>query len=226
MMDRKEDVFDFKKEYKDLYLPKQKSVLIDVPSMNFFMVDGQGDPNTSEEYQEAVEILYGLSYTIKMSKKGSSQPAGYFDYIVPPLEGLWWFKDDHYHPGRLKDKSEFCWTSMIRQPDFVTEEVFAWAIQELKKKKPNLNTSKARLESLTEGLCVQMMHIGPYETEPETIAQIEQFILDQSFANAIGDRLPTGRIRRHHEIYLADPRKTAPAKLKTVIRHPVRKHTL
>lgn len=226
MMDRKEDVFDFKKEYRDLYLPKQKPVLIEVPEMKFFMIDGQGDPNTSKEYQEAVEVLYGLSYTIKMSKKGGSQPAGYFDYVVPPLEGLWWFKDDRFDSVLLMDKSQFLWTSMIRQPDFVTEEVFAWAVQELKKKKPNLNTSKARLESLTEGICVQMMHIGPYETEAATIEQMERFILDQGYTNAIGDRLPSGQIRRHHEIYLADPRKTAPAKLKTVIRHPVKKNTL
>ena len=223
MADRKEIVFDFKKEYKDLYLPKQKPVLIDVPAMNFIMVDGQGDPNISEEYQEAVEILYGLSYTIKMSKKGTRQPAGYFDYVVPPLEGLWWFKDDKFDAVRLMNKSKFCWTSMIRQPEFVTEEVLAWAAQELNKKKPNLNTAKARLESLAEGLCVQMMHIGPYDMEAETIAQMERFILDQGYTNAISDRLPSGQIRRHHEIYLADPRKTAPAKLKTVIRHPVRR---
>ncbi|KUO64486.1 MAG: transcriptional regulator [Gracilibacter sp. BRH_c7a] len=217
------DKFDFKKEYKDLYLPKQKPVLIDVPAMNFIMIDGAGDPNTAEEYQEAIEILYGLSFTIKMSKMSDQQPAGYFDYVVPPLEGLWWFKDDDFDGIKLMDKSKFLWTSIIRQPEFVTEDVFTWAVAELKKKKPHLDAAKARLESLTEGLCVQMMHIGPYDNEPASIAQMEQFMIEQGYTNAISDTLPSGQIRRHHEIYLGDPRKTVPAKLKTVIRHPIKK---
>lgn len=217
------NIFDYKKEYKDLYLPKQKPVLIDVPAINFIMVDGAGDPNTCEEYQEAMEMLYGLSFSIKMSKMKGKQPAGYFEYVVPPLEGLWWFKDDNYDGTRLIDKSEFQWTAMIRQPEFVTEDVFAWAVTELKMKKPKLDLTKTRLESLAEGLCVQMMHIGSYDSEPVTIAQIEQFILDKGYSNAISETLPSGQIRRHHEIYLGDPRKTAPEKLKTVIRHPVKR---
>jgi len=214
------DKFDYKKEYKDLYLPKRKPVLIDVPAMSFIMVDGAGDPNKSEEYQEAMEILYGLSFTIKMS---GQQPAGYFEYVVPPLEGLWWFKDVDFDGIKLMDKSKLQWTSMIRQPEFVTEDIFAWAVTELKKKKPKLDLTKARLESLTEGLCVQMMHIGLYDSEPITFAQMEQFILDKGYINAISEPLPSGQIRRHHEIYLGDPRRTAPEKLKTVLRYPVKR---
>jgi len=217
------DQFDYKKEYKDLYLPKQKPTLIDVPAMDFIMVDGAGDPNYSEEYQEAVEILYGLSYTIKMSKMSGKQPAGYFEYVVPPLEGLWWFKDGDFNGINNMDKSKFQWTSMIRQPEFVTEDVFAWAVTELKKKKPRLDPAKARLERLTEGLCVQMLHIGSYDSEPATVAQMERFLAENGYTNAISDRLPSGQIRHHHEIYLGDPRKTAPEKLKTVVRHPVKR---
>ncbi|MGC7869974.1 GyrI-like domain-containing protein [Desulfosporosinus sp. SYSU MS00001] len=215
--------FDYKKEYKDLYMPKQKPVLIDVPVMNFIMVDGAGDPNTSEEYQEALEILYGLSFAIKMSKMSGKQPAGYFEYVVPPLEGLWWFQDDSFDGTQLIDKSKFQWTSMIRQPEFVTEEVFDWAVSVLKQKKPKIDPTKARLVSLTEGLCVQMMHNGPYDSEPVTLGQMEQFLLDNGYRCAISDILPSGQIRRHHEIYLSDPRKTTPEKLRTVLRHPVKK---
>lgn len=217
------DKFDYKKEYKDLYLAKQKPVLIDVPAMNFIMVDGVGDPNTSEEYQEALEILYGLSFTIKMSKMSGMQPAGYFEYVVPPLEGLWWFKDDSFDGTQLMDKSKFQWTSMIRQPEFVTKKVFNWAVSELKKKKPKIDLTKAHLESLTEGLCVQMMHNGSYDSETVTLGQMEQFLLDNGYICAISDTLPSGQIRRHHEIYLSDPRKTAPEKLKTVLRYPVKR---
>jgi hypothetical protein len=219
-------VFDFKKEYKDLYLPKPQPVLIEVPVMTFIMVDGAGDPNTATAYQEALEILYGLSYTIKMSKKGGRPPAGYFEYVVPPLEGLWWLADGDFdgRPGRQPlDKSKFLWTAMLRQPEFVDGEVLAWAAGELKKKKPGLPVAKARLMSLAEGLCVQMLHTGPYDSEPATIAQMEQFIAAQGYANAISEALPSGQIRRHHEIYLSDPRRIAPANLKTVIRHPVKK---
>lgn len=217
------DTFDYKKEYKDLYMPKQKPVLIDVPVMNFIMVDGEGDPNTSPQYQEAMEILYGLSFTIKMSKMSGQQPAGYFEYVVPPLEGLWWFAGDKFDNTKPVEKAKFQWTSMIRQPEFVDEGVFDWAVETLKKKKPHLDLAKARWETFREGLCVQMMHIGPYDTEPATIAQMEQFVTDSGYLNAISDILPGGQIRRHHEIYLGDPRKTAPEKMKTVIRHPVKK---
>ncbi len=215
--------FDYKKEYKDLYLPKQKPMLIDVPAMNFIMVDGVGDPNQSAVFKEAMEILYGLSYAVKMSKMSGRQPTGYFEYVVPPSEGLWWLEGDNFDGKQLMDKSKFQWTLMIRQPEFVTDEVFHWAVEELKKKKPDLNVSKVRFESMTEGVCVQMMHIGPYETEPASIAQMEQFILDKGYVNAISDVLSSGQVRRHHEIYLGDPRKTAPESLKTVLRHPVKK---
>jgi hypothetical protein len=207
--------FDFKKEYKDLYSPKNKPSIIDVPTMRFIMVNGKGDPNTSVLYQKAVEVLYGLSYSIKMSKKGSTQPAGYFDYVVPPLEGLWWFDNDFFDGSVIGRKNEFSWVVMIRQPEFVTSEVFETAKASLAKKKPKIDTSIARLEDFTEGLCAQIMHIGSYDDEPPTIAALEEFIELQGYKTEMSG------LRQHHEIYLNDPRKTAPEKLKTVIRHPI-----
>ena len=207
--------FDFRKEYKDLYQPKTAPSIIDVPEMVFIMVDGTGNPNTSEEYKLAVEVLYGLSYTIKMSKMSGTQPNGYFDFVVPPLEGLWWLNDGS--EAWYKDKGKYCWTSMIRQPDFVDKVVFETAITNLSKKKSHIDTSLARLEVFTEGICVQAMHIGSYDDEPKTIVAIMQFISDNGYVSDIYGT------RRHHEIYLNDPRKTAPDKLKTIIRHPIRK---
>ena len=207
--------FDFKKEYKELYLPKKKPVIVDVPKMRFIMVNGKGDPNTSAFYKEAVEVLYGLSYTIKMSKKGSEQPAGYFDYVVPPLEGLWWFEDNFFDGNVIGRKDEFCWVMMIRQPEFVTPEVFETAKLKLSKKKPGIDTSIARLEDFTEGLCAQVLHIGPYDDEAPTVAALEDFIELQGY------RTEMSGMRQHHEIYLSDPRRSAPEKLKTVIRHPI-----
>lgn len=210
---------DYKKEFKDLYMPKRKPTLIDVPTMNFIMVDGRGNPNDKDgEYQSAVELLYGLSYTIKMSKMGNYQPKGYFEYVVPPLEGLWWMKDCKID---LTNKDKLYWTSMIRQPEFVTKEVFQWACSEIIKKKPHLDISKVQFKTFTEGLCVQIMHIGPYDDEPKTVAQIENYIESNNLRNAISTVQSDGTIRRHHEIYLSDPRKTSPEKLKTVLRHPV-----
>lgn len=212
---------DYKKEYKDLYMPKAEPCLIDVPEMCFIMVDGKGNPNEEGgEYKQAVELLYGLTYTIKMSKMGSNKPKGYFEYVVPPLEGLWWLKDEEDTDFKAKEK--YCWTSMIRQPEFVTSEVFEWACGELAVKKPGLNTAKARLQVFKEGLCVQMMHIGPFDTEPESNAKIESFIRDKGLHNAISDVQEDGIVRRHHEIYLGDPRKIKPEKMKTVLRHPVK----
>lgn len=208
-------VFDYKKEYKDLYLPKNKPGIIDVPEMRFIMVDGKGDPNTSASYKEAVEVLYGLSYAIKMSKMGSTQPLGYFDYVVPPLEGLWWFENNFFDGSVIGRKDEFCWVTMIRQPEFVTPEVFETAKASLSKKKPGLDTSIARLEDFTEGLCAQVMHLGSYDDEPPTVAALEEFIESQGYRTVMSG------LRQHHEIYLSDPRKTAPEKLKTVIRHPI-----
>lgn len=214
---------DYKKKYKDLYLPKEKPTVVDVPTMTFIMVNGRGNPNMEGgEYHQAIELLYGLSYAIKMSKKNSCQPEGYFEYVVPPLEGLWWIGEDEKEMD-FTDKSKFYWTSMIRQPEFVTTEVFQWACAELKRKKPELDTSKAYLENLTEGLCVQMMHIGPFDDEPRTIKLMETYINENHFKDAISTVNLSGQIRRHHEIYLSDPRKTAPHKLKTVLRHPIMK---
>lgn len=210
--------FDYKKEYKDLYMPKAKPSVIDVPEMTFIMVDGKGNPNTSEEYKNAMELLYGLSYSIKMSKMSGTTPSGYFDYVVPPLEGLWWGEDGYFDGTNITDKDKLIWTAMIRQPEFVTQEVFESAKQALTKKKSGLNLSLARLESLIEGLCVQIMHIGSYDDEPASIGIMDKFIDENGYANDMSGN------RKHHEIYLSDPRKTAPDKLKTVIRHPVIKN--
>ena len=207
---------DYKKTEKDLYQPKVTPSIIDVPEMTFIAVDGKGDPNTSEAYKEALEILYGLSYAIKMSKMGGNAPDGYFEYVVPPLEGLWWSPEG----GMVdySDKNSFCWISMIRQPEFVSAEVFEAAKKSLSMKKPGLNLSRARLMKLTEGLCVQVMHVGSYDDEPATIEAMERY------AAASGCIIDINDTRRHHEIYLGDPRKVAPEKLKTVIRHPIRKN--
>ena len=204
---------DYKKTEKDLYQPKAAPSIINVPEMVFIMVDGTGNPNTSEDYQSAVEVLYGFSYSIKMSKMSGTQPLGYFDYVVPPLEGLWWLNDGS--EAWYKDKDKYCWTTMIRQPEFVDTAAFETAKIELSKKKPRLDTSRARLEKFTEGLCAQAMHIGSYDDEPRTNAAIAQFITDNGYVSDISGT------RHHHEIYLNDPRKTAPEKLKTVIRHPI-----
>jgi len=206
--------FDFKKEYKDLYNPKMTPSIIDVPEMLFIMVDGKGDPNKSRAYAAAIEILFGLSYAIRMNKT----EAGYFPYVVPPLEGFWRFEDEAaFTGGAIPDKEKFIWTVLIRQPAFVTPEVFESAKSALSKKKPALDLSSARLETYTEGLCVQVMHIGPYDDEPATIAGMGQFMESSGYVPDFSDT------RRHHEIYLGDQRKSAPEKMKTVIRHPVKK---
>jgi len=217
------EIFDFKKEYKDLYLLKTTPGIIEVPEMLFIHVHGEGNPNTSQEYSNAVEILYGLSYTIKMSKKSGTPPQGYFEYVVPPLEGLWWsvLEADNHHDGKtVIDKDKLRWNSMIRQPDFVTHEVFEEAKHILHKKKPELDLSLASLAKWNEGLCAQIMHVGSYDDEPLTIEILEKFIKESGYRNDIS------QARKHHEIYLNDPRKTAPEKLKTVIRHPIAKAVL
>ncbi|MDR2585456.1 MAG: GyrI-like domain-containing protein [Prevotellaceae bacterium] len=210
--------FDFKKAYKDLYAPKSKPSVIDVPEILFIHVHGEGNPNTSQEYKNAIEILYGLSYAIKMSKMNGTQPQGYYNYVVPPLEGLWWLGlgDDQYFDGKtVIDKDKLRWNSMIRQPEFVTQEVFEDAKLILSKKKPMLDLSLANLATWNEGLCAQIMHIGSYDDEPATIEILENFIIESGYKNDIS------QARKHHEIYLSDPRKTAPEKLKTIIRHPI-----
>lgn len=207
--------FDYKKEYKEFYLPFRKPHLITVPPMNFVTVQGKGDPNDpAGEYQAAMEVLYGLAYTIKMSYKGSRRMEGFFEYVVPPLEGLWHQQGvdgvDYAH------KETFEWTSMIRLPEFVTREEFDWAVQEATAKKKQ-DFSTAEFRTYDEGLCVQCMHIGPYDTEPETLRQMDAFAAEQGYVPDFTAGL------LHHEIYLGDPRRTAPEKLKTVLRHPVRK---
>ncbi len=207
---------DYKKEYKDLYAPKTTPMQILVPPMTFITVGGAGDPNAEGgAYQGAVGLLYALSYTVKMSKMGGSAPEGYFDYVIPPLEGLWWMAGGFQGVDYTR-KSDFCWISMIRQPEFVTKEVFSWACDEARKKK-GVDPSSAKLETLDEGLCVQCMHIGPFDDEPATVAKIEAFIRENGLKNDIND------VRHHHEIYLGDPRKTDPKKMKTVLRIPVKK---
>lgn len=206
--------FDFKKEYKDLYLPKNKPEIISVPSMNYIAVRGQGDPNEEGgEYDQAVSLLYGIAYTIKMSPKGGHNIEGYFDYIVPPLEGFWW--QSGVKGVDYSRKNDFKWISVIRLPDFVTPEDLDWAKAAATKKK-KMDFSKVEFLTYDEGLCVQCMHIGPYEAEPATVAMMHSFMEEQGYALDITDK------RHHHEIYLSDPRKTDPDKLKTVIRHPIK----
>ena len=207
--------FDYKKEYKEFYMPGNKPSIITVPPMNYICVRGQGDPNAEDgEYQKAMGILYGIAYTIKMSKKGDRQIEGYFDYVVPPLEGLWWQDGvigvDYAHKDRFK------WISLIRLPDFVTQDDFQWAVMEATQKKKT-DFSKAEFIRYDEGLCVQCLHIGPYDEEPATVALMHRHMEEQGYALDITDQ------RLHHEIYLSDARRTAPEKLRTVIRHPIRK---
>jgi hypothetical protein len=212
--DNMADVVDFKKEYKDLYLPKTKPVIIKVPEIIFVAIEGKGNPNeTDGEYKNALKVLYGIQYTIKMSKKGTSIPNGYFDYVVPPLEGLWWTLDKEID---YKNKSKFNWVSMIRLPEYVNKDVFKWACEEAAKKK-KINTGKAYVYKFTEGLCVQCMHIGPFDEETRTIKLIDNFIDDNNLLKDLNDK------RKHHEIYLSDPRKGDPKKMKTVLRIPVKK---
>ena len=208
---------DYKKEYKDLYQPSARPSIIEVPAMLFITVEGSGDPNTSAAYQEAMEILYGLSFTIKMSKMNGTQPEGYFEYVVPPLEGLWYTDGGCFDGVNVTDKNLFRWISMIRQPEFVTEAVFETAKEALAKKKPDLDLSKAKFVRMEEDLCVQVMHKGPYDNEPETIEKMKQYVKENGYEEDFSNT------RLHHEIYLSDPRRCAPERLRTVIRHPVRK---
>ena len=207
--------FDFKKEYKEFYMPKGKPEIVTVPKMNYIAVRGKGNPNEEEgEYKKSIELLYGIAYTIKMSKKGDHKIEGYFDYVVPPLEGFWWHENvdgiDYSH------KENFQWISVIRLPDFVTKADFDWAVEEATRKK-KIDFSKVEFLEIEEGLCVQCMHSGSYDDEPATVAAMDKFIADNGYENDISDT------RRHHEIYLSDARKVAPEKLKTVIRHPIKK---
>jgi len=206
--------FDFKKEYREFYMPKSKPGIVMVPNMNYIAVRGTGDPNQEDgEYKQSIGLLYGIAFTIKMSKKGDHRIEGYFDYVVPPLEGFWWQNGvdeiDYAH------KEDFHWISVIRLPDFVTEDDFRWAVNEATKKKKQ-DFSKVEFMSVEEGLCVQCMHIGSYDNEPATVEMMHEFMEQQGYTLDITDR------RLHHEIYLSDARKVDPEKLKTVIRHPIK----
>ena len=206
--------FDYKKEYKEFYLPPKKPSIIDVPEMNYIAVRGKGDPNEPDgEYKAAIELLYAISFTIKMSHMGTHKIEGYFPYVVPPLEGLWRQKgsSDSINYSR---KQDLCWISMIRLPEFVTREVFDWAVHEAAQKKKT-DFSKAEFRTFHEGLCVQCMHVGSYDDEPETIEKIDAFLKEAGYETDFSGQ------RMHHEIYLGDPRRTAPERLRTVIRLPV-----
>ena len=207
--------FDFKKEYKEFYMPKSKPEIVTVPKANYIAVRGKGDPNDEGgAYQQAVGILYAVAYTLKMSYKTDYRIEGFFDYVVPPLEGFWW--QDGVGGIDYSDKSTFNWISVIRLPDFVTQKDFDWATGEAEKKK-HLDCSKAEFLTIDEGLCVQIMHIGPFDDEPATVSMMNAYLLENGYENDFsGSRL-------HHEIYLSDARKVAPEKWKTVIRHPIKR---
>ena len=207
--------FDYKREYKEYYMPGNKPGIIIVPSMNYIAVRGHGDPNAEDgEYKQSIGLLYGIAFTIKMSKKGDHQMEGYFDFVVPPLEGFWW--QDGVDGVDYSNKEEFNWISVIRLPDFVTKADFDRAINEAARKKKT-DFSKVEYFTYHEGLCVQCMHIGSYDDEPATVALMHEFMEQQGYCLDITDQ------RLHHEIYLSDARKVVPEKLKTVIRHPIRK---
>ena len=207
--------FDYKKEYKEFYLPPRTPGIVTVPAMNFLAVRGQGDPNQGGgAYKQALELLYAVAYTIKMSKMSKHKLEGYFNYVVPPLEGLWW--QDDTQGVDYSRKADFRWISLIRLPEFVTEEAFRWAIREAEEKKQR-DFSKMEFFPWEEGMCVQCMHLGPYDGEGETIRAMERCAEEQGYA------IDQSEHRRHHEIYLSDVRRCRPERLKTVIRHPVKR---
>ena len=207
--------FDFKKEYKEFYLPKNTPEIVTVPRANYIAVRGKGDPNEEGgEYKAAIAVLYALAYTLKMSKLTDHRIEGFFDYVVPPLEGFWW--QEGVDGVDYSDKSAFRWISVIRLPDFVTEKDFDWAVETATKKK-KLDCSKAEFLTIDEGLCVQIMHIGPFDDEPATVELMNAYLAANGCVNDFSDT------RIHHEIYLSDGRKVAPEKWKTVIRHPIRR---
>jgi len=206
--------FDFKKEYKEFYLPKDKPEIVTVPAANYIAVRGEGDPNVEGgAYQQAIGVLYAVAYTLKMSYKTDHKIEGFFEYVVPPLEGFWW--QDGGGAIDYGGKSSFHWISVIRLPDFVTREDFDWAVQTASKKK-KLDCSSAEFLTVEEGLCVQIMHLGPFDDEPQTIALMDRYVEENGYVTDITDK------RLHHEIYLSDARKVPPEKWKTVIRHPIR----
>lgn len=206
--------FDFKKEYKEFYMPKNKPEIVNVPAMNYIAVRGKGDPNEGNgSYQKAISILYAVAYTLKMSYKTNYKIDGFFEYVVPPLEGFWW--QDHTDRIDYTDKSTFNWISVIRLPDFITKKDFDWAVETAQKKK-NIDCTSAEFLTLEEGLCVQMMHFGSFDDEPQSVSVMNEYIENNGYENDINEK------RLHHEIYLSDARKVPTEKWKTVIRHPIK----
>lgn len=225
--------FDFKKEYKEFYMPKNKPEIVKIPSMNYVAVRGKGNPNVEGgDYQHAISILYAVAYTLKMSYKTDYKIEGFFEYVVPPLEGFWWQGEQHPVDAEMRtdragrrenikgidysNKDTFNWISVIRLPDFITEKDFAWAVQTATEKK-KIDCSLAEFLMIDEGLCVQIMHQGSFDSEPATVALLEDYLKEQGYENDINEQ------RLHHEIYMSDARKVAPEKWKTVIRHPIKK---
>ncbi len=207
--------FDFKKEYKEFYMPKTKPTIVNVPKANYISIRGIGDPNEENgEYQQAISVLYAVAYTLKMSYKTDYKINGFFEYVVPPLEGFWW--QENVDGINYADKSSFHWISVIRLPDFISEKDLIWAKDTVTKKK-KLDCSSTEFLTVDEGLCVQIMHLGAFDDEPATIEIMNNYIKEKGYINDITEK------RLHHEIYLSDARKIAPDKWKTVIRHPIRK---
>lgn len=206
--------FDFKKEYKEFYMPKNKPEIVTVPKANYIAVRGKGNPNEIDgAYQQAISILYAVAYTLKMSYKTEHKIEGFFEYVVPPLEGFWW--QDNVDGIDYADKAAFNWISVIRLPEFITQKDFEWALETASEKK-KLDCSSAEFLTVDEGLCVQIMHIGAFDDEPQTVALMDEYIAQNGYENDITES------RLHHEIYLSDARKVAPEKWKTVIRHPIK----
>ena len=206
--------FDFKKEYKEFYMPKNKPEIVNVPAMNYIAVRGKGDPNEENgSYQKAIGILYAVAYTLKMSYKTNYKIDGFFEYVVPPLEGFWW--QNHTDRIDYTDKSLFNWISVIRLPDFITKKDFDWAV-EIAQKKKNIDCTSAEFLTLEEGLCVQIMHLGSFDDEPQSVSIMNEYIENNAYENDINEK------RLHHEIYLSDARKVPTEKWKTVIRHPIK----
>ena len=211
----KKMAFDFKKEFKEFYLPRAKPEIVNVPKANYIAVRGKGNPNEEDgTYQKAVGILYAVAYTLKMSYKTDYKIDGFFEYVVPPLEGFWW--QDGIDGVDYSDKSSFNWISVIRLPDFITQENFNWAVETASKKK-KIDCSSAEFLTINEGLCIQIMHIGSYDDEPASVKLMDDYLNENGYANDMNQS------RLHHEIYLSDPRKIEPEKWKTVIRHPIKK---
>lgn len=207
--------FDFKKEYKEFYMPKKQPEIVEVPKANYIAVRGTGDPNEEGgTYKQAIGVLYAVAYTLKMSYKTDHKIAGFFEYVVPPLEGFWW--QEGVDGINYADKAAFKWISVIRLPDFITREDFDWAVETASKKK-KLDCSSAEFLTIEEGLCVQIMHIGSFDSEPESVALMDKYLAENGCENDLSES------RLHHEIYLSDVRKSAPEKWKTVIRHPIKK---